>query len=90
MTTPYQQQPYGAPAPRPHPRGVAILVLGIISIVICFPCGIVGLLLSQKAMKEIDAAPAEYTNRSMVNIGRILSIIGIALWVVGLIVRYAT
>lgn len=89
VTTPYGQSGYGAPAPRPHPRGTAVLVLGIIGIVICFPCGIIALIMGNNALKEIDANPGAYTNRSMVNAGRILGIIAVIIWVIGLIVRFA-
>lgn len=76
--------------PQPHPRGVAVLVLGIIGIVLCGPCAIVALVLAQGALKEIDQNPAAYSNRGMVNAGRILGIIGIILWVLVLIGRLAT
>ncbi len=81
---PYGQQPYGAP--RPHPRGVAVLVLGIIGLLICAPCGIVAFVLGNNAMKEIDANPGAYTNRSMVNAGRILGIIAVVLWIIGIVI----
>ena len=86
MTIPYGQQPYGAAAPQPHPRGVAVLVLGIIGLLICAPCGIVALVLGNSAIKEIDANPGAYTNRGMVNAGRILGIIAIVLWVIGALI----
>lgn len=86
MTYPYQQQPYGAPPPQPHPRGTAVLILGIVGLLICAPLGIVALVMGNNALKEIDANPSAYTNRGMVNAGRILGIIAIALWVIGAII----
>jgi hypothetical protein len=86
VTIPYGQQPYGAAAPRPHPRGVAVLILGIVGLVICMPCGIVALVLGNGALKEIDSNPGAYTNRGMVNAGRILGIVAIVLWVIGFVV----
>lgn len=88
MTNPYGQPAYGAPAPQPHPRGVPVLVLGIIGLVICFPCGIIAVILGNGALREIDQNPSAYTNRGMVNVGRILGIIAIVLWVLGIILRY--
>jgi hypothetical protein len=67
-----------------------VLILGIIGLVICMPCGIIAWVLGNGAMKEIDANPGAYTNRSMVNAGRILGIIAVALWVVGLIISAIT
>jgi hypothetical protein len=66
-----------------------VLVLGIIGIVICFPCGIIALIMGNNALKEIDANPGAYTNRGTVNAGRILGIIAVVIWVIGLIVRFA-
>jgi hypothetical protein len=63
-----------------------VLVLGIIGLLICAPCGIVALVLGNTAIKEIDANPGAYTNRGMVNAGRILGIIAIVLWVVGILI----
>jgi hypothetical protein len=66
-----------------------VLILGIVGLVICFPCGIIAVILGNGALKEIDANPGAYTNRGMVNAGRILGIIAIVIWVIGLIVRFA-
>jgi hypothetical protein len=94
---PYGQQGYGQPAPyggtpygmapQPHPQGTLILVLGIIGLVACFIPGIVALVMGNRALKEIDANPTAYNNRSNVQIGRILGIIGIV-WQVGLSIIY--
>jgi hypothetical protein len=70
------------------PNGTAVLVLGILSIVICFVCGIIALVLSNKDMALYRANPGQYSISSYNNIkaGRICAIIGIALQVLGLIV----
>jgi uncharacterized membrane protein len=78
---PYQQNPYGQ-VPQPHPQGTTVLVLGIVGLVVCFIAGIVGLVIGNKALKEIDANPGAYNNRQNVVVGRILSIIGIVLQVI--------
>lgn len=68
-----------------HPKGITILVLGILSLVCCSPLGIVALIMGNNALKEIDANPSHYSNRQIVQIGRILGIIGIVLLVLGLL-----
>ena len=68
-----------------HPKGITVLVLGILSIVCCSPLGIVAFIMGNNALKEIDANPSAYSNRQIVQIGRILGIIGIVLLVLGLI-----
>lgn len=70
------------------PNATAVLVLGILSIIGC--CfygigvifGIIGLVLASKDMKLYRKNPEGYLNYSTLNIGRILSIIGIILFVV--------
>ncbi|HEY0237334.1 MAG TPA: CCC motif membrane protein [Friedmanniella sp.] len=108
---PYGQPgPYGQPAPyggaayqggygmapQQHPRGVAVLVLGIVSIVFSWSCGlglvpgIIAVVLGNGAQKEIDANPTAYSNAQQVRIGRILGIVGIALTVILLIIFIAS
>ncbi|MCH5264308.1 MAG: DUF4190 domain-containing protein [Lachnospiraceae bacterium] len=58
----------------------AILVLGILSIVVCAPCGIVALVLRANNMSEISPE-----KQGMVKAGFICSIIGLSLWVIGII-----
>ena len=60
-----------------HPKGMTVLILGILSLVCCSPLGIVALVMGNNALKEIDAQPGRYGNRQIVQIGRILGIIGI-------------
>lgn len=71
--------------PVDHPKGITILVLGILSIVCCSPLGIVAWLMGNTALKEIDAEPGRYANRQIVQIGRILGIIGVVLLVLSVI-----
>ncbi len=85
---------YGAPPPPAggmgggavdHPKGITILVLGILSVVCCSPLGIAALIMGNNALKEIDAQPGRYGNRQIVQIGRILGIVGIVLLALGLL-----
>jgi hypothetical protein len=71
--------PSGAAGPVDHPKGMTILILGILSLVCCSPLGIAAWLMGNTALKEIDAQPGQYGNRQIVQIGRILGIIGTVL-----------
>lgn len=83
---PYGQNPMPQfPMQQELPNAVAILVLGITSIVLCvcygfigLACGIVALVLSNKALRLYKQAPESYTRASYnnVNAGRICAIIG--------------
>lgn len=70
------------------PNATAVLILGILSIIGCcfygigLIFGIIALVLARKDMKLYKANPNAYSNYSTLNIGRILSIIGIVLFVV--------
>lgn len=80
---PYGQNPMGMQ--RELPNATAILVLGIVSIVMCWcygiiglGCGIAALVMGNKAMREYNQNPAGYTTSSFNNAkaGRICAIIG--------------
>jgi hypothetical protein len=70
----------------PHPKGTTILVLGILSF-FCFGIiiGTIAFIMGNSAIKEIDANPSAYTNRGVVNAGRICGAIGAVLSVLGII-----
>lgn len=70
---------------KPH-RGTLILVLGILSLVICAPLGIVSWLLGNADLKEMDAGAMDPEGRQLTQIGKILGIVAVALMVVGVIV----
>jgi len=71
----------------PLPNATATLVLGILSIVVCFICGIVALAISNKDVSLYKSNPELYSESSYSSLkaGRICAIIGIALQVVFLI-----
>jgi hypothetical protein len=91
------QQPggYAQPGyqmPIEHPQGTTVLVLGIVGIVACGLVAPVAWYMGSKAIKEIDANPSAYSNRSTVQIGRILGIVVSILYllmIVGIIVLIA-
>jgi uncharacterized membrane protein len=70
------------------PNATATLVLGILSIVVCFICGIIALVISNKDIALYKANPELYTTSSYNNIkaGRICALIGLILQVLGIIV----
>jgi uncharacterized membrane protein YjgN (DUF898 family) len=74
--------------PKPLPNATTVLVLGILSIVLCFCYGIIGLILgiialvlASKDKKLYVGSPGEYTEASFKNLnaGRICAIIGLIL-----------
>lgn len=85
VSNPYQPGPYGGGYASPHPSGTTVLVLGIIGFVVCPIVSIFGLTQGNRALKEIDANPAAYNNRQTVVIGRVLSIVGLALWAASIV-----
>lgn len=85
----------------PVPNSAAVLVLGIISIALCWcygivalTCGIIALVLSNKAIQLYKANPNAYTLSSYNNLkaGRVCAIIGLclsALMIVYVIIVFA-
>jgi phosphotransferase system glucose/maltose/N-acetylglucosamine-specific IIC component len=70
--------------PIPHPRAVAIVITAVLGLTVLPMLGPVAWGLGHSALREIDAAPSHYTNRSTVQVGMILGIIGTVFLVVGL------
>ncbi|MBL0144494.1 MAG: DUF4190 domain-containing protein [Chitinophagaceae bacterium] len=73
------------------PNATTTLVLGILSIVVCFVCGIIALVISNKDLNLYKNNPELYSDTSYNNIkaGRICAIVGIVLQVIGLILYIA-
>jgi hypothetical protein len=67
---------------KPH-RATLILVLGILSLIICAPLGIVAWVMGNSDLKAMTAGEMDPTGRDMTNIGRILGIIGTVLLIIG-------
>lgn len=68
--------------PVDHPQGMLILILGILSIACVQLLGPFAWVMGNKAIREIDANPTAYSNRGIVQAGRICGIIGTVLLVV--------
>lgn len=82
----YQQQPGGYGHQVEHPQGTTVLILGVLGIVACQILGPIAWSMGNKALEEIDRDPLRYSNRSNVNLGRILGMVGtafLALYLVG-------
>ena len=78
---PVTQQPL-----RSH-RGVLILVLGILSIVCCFICGIIAWVLANGDLKQMAAGRMDPSGRGLTQAGKICGIVGIALQIVVLVLQ---
>lgn len=68
----------------PH-RATVILVLGILSIVICFICGIVAWVMGNADLKAMNAGTMDPSGRGMTQAGRIIGIVGTILGAIGFI-----
>jgi hypothetical protein len=84
----YPQQGYGGGygGQVEHPQGTTVLILGVLSLVACQILGPFAWSMGNKALEEIDRDPLRYSNRSNVNLGRILGIVGtvfLGLYLVG-------
>jgi hypothetical protein len=76
--------------PRAHPQGTIILVLGILGLLICGILAPIAWVMGNNAMAEIDRNPTAYSNRGIVQAGRILGIVGTAIWIIGVIIAIAS
>ena len=67
-------------------RGTLILVLGILGLVLCAPCGIAAWIMGSGDLKQIDAGQMDATGRGLTNAGRICGIIATILLIVGVVI----
>jgi hypothetical protein len=87
MSYPNAPAPGYAPVPPAnHPRAVLALILGIVGVTVCYIGGPFALVISNTALKEIDASGGTIGGRGMVQAGKILGIIGTIFLALGLIV----
>lgn len=72
---------------RSLPNSTAVLVLGILSIVVCFICGIIALIIASGDKRLYEQNPGVYSTSSydLLKAGRICSIISLCLWGVGIV-----
>ena len=81
-----EAQPVAQQPLRPH-RGVLILVLGILSIVCCFICGIIAWVMANGDLKEMAAGRMDPSGRGLTQAGKICGIVGIAIQIVVLVLQ---
>lgn len=67
----------------PH-RGVVILVLGILSVLVCFVFGIAAWVMGNADLKQMDAGLMDPEGRGLTQAGKLCGIIGIALNLLGI------
>ncbi len=70
----------------PH-RGTLILILGILSIVCCFICGIVAWVMGNNDLEQMAAGTMDRSGEGMTKAGKICGIVGIALQLVGIVIQ---
>jgi hypothetical protein len=70
----------------PH-RGTLILILGILSIVCCFICGIIAWVMANKDLKEMAAGRMDPSGMGLTKGGKICGIVGIALQIAYLVLQ---
>ncbi len=73
---------------KPH-RGTLILILGILGLVICGPCGIAAWIMGKNDINDMDAGQMDPSGRSMTNAGKICGIIATVLMALGILVFLA-
>jgi hypothetical protein len=82
--TPTEAQPVTQQPLAPH-RGTLILVLGILSLVCCFICGIIAWVMGNGDLKEMAAGRMDPAGEGMTKAGKICGIIGVAMQIVGIV-----
>ena len=84
-SSPYGMSTYSTP-PVQHPQATLALILGILGLAVCPFVGIAALVVGNKARKQIDAAPGQFTGRGMATAGFVLGIVSVVLTVLFVLV----
>lgn len=66
-------------------RATAVLILGLLSILCCGPLGALAFVMGRQDMTEMDSGRMDPSGRSTTNIGKILGIVGLVLFVLQLL-----
>lgn len=69
----------------PHPKATSILVLGILSVTVLQILGPVAWAMGRSTLREIDRAGVPVPNRTNVQAGMVLGIIGTVMCVIGIL-----
>ena len=70
-------------------RGTLILVLGILGLVICGPCGIAAWIMGNADLKEMDSGVMDPSGRSTTNAGKICGMIATILMILSVLAMIA-
>ena len=65
-------------------RGTTILVLGILSLVVCMPCGIVAWVMANNDLREMQAGIMDPSGQGLTTAGKICGMVSVLLWLVGI------
>ncbi|TCI99792.1 DUF4190 domain-containing protein [Aeromicrobium sp. IC_218] len=79
---------YGAP-PEQNKKALWSMILGIVGLLCCGIAGIVAIVLSNTAKKEIAASGGRQTGAGMATAGLVLGIVAIVLWIAGIVINLA-
>lgn len=77
--------PGGYPVAPAHPQSVTALVLGIVGLLCCAVASPFAIWLGRKSMREIDASGGQLSGRGQAQAGFILGIVGVVVWVLGIV-----
>jgi hypothetical protein len=69
---------------KPH-RATLILILGILGLVVCGPCGIAAWIMGNNDLKEMDAGTMDPSGRGQTQAGKICGIIACVFMIIGVI-----
>ena len=70
----------------PH-RGTLILVLGILSIVCCFICGIVAWVMGNKDLQQMAAGTMDRSGEGLTRAGKICGMVGVIIAIVCIVLQ---
>ena len=70
---------------KPH-RGTLILILGILGLVVCGPCGIAAWIMGNNDLKEMDAGAMDPSGRGVTQAGKICGMIASILMIIGAVI----
>ena len=82
---PPAQPPQPAAPGDPH-RGTLVLVLGILGLIVCPPVAIAAWIMGNRDLAAMDQGRMDASGRGTTNAGRIIGMVAVCLWVLGVIV----
>ena len=80
---------YGGGAPEQNKKALWSMILGIVGLLCCGVAGVVAIVLSTQAKKEIEASGGRQTGAGMATAGLVIGIVAVVLWILGVVVNFA-